>query len=86
MLIRNIRYYFFSGNEGLEYFFEAQKIVYDDMEQRFYGDFALSRDYTEFICQSESAFDVMRAHTDTGSNKLIDWSEGYKMMDKVSFC
>ena len=69
------------GTSGPDYFWEAQKLVYQIMEDRFYSDFVLSRDYTEFVCQSESALDQMRADLGRRDEHLavIDWSDGYNM-------
>ena len=43
-------------------FYEAQQIVHDMMETRYYPEFVISPDYTKFVCQAESALDEAREH------------------------
>ena len=74
------------GTSDPEYFYEAQKLVYDIMESKFYPEFVLSHDYTEYICQSESALDEIRAHLgkeDDGNLGGIDWSDGFGFKERV---
>ena len=73
------------GNSGPEYFYEAQKIVYDRMESKFYAEFVVSHDYTQFVCQSESAMDEIRAHLGKEEEHLptFDWSDGFNFKERV---
>jgi len=75
---------FVYGNDGEEYFYDSQKIVYDIMEKKFYPEFVLSHDYTEFVCQSESALDEIRAMTGTEDNPIttLDWSDGFRVKER----
>lgn len=75
----------FSGNGSPEYFYEAQKIVYDKMEGSFYREFVLSHDYTEFVCASESAMDELRAHRSKEDDPvtLRDWNDGFGFKERV---
>jgi sorting nexin-25 len=71
------------GNIGPEFFYEAQKTVYELMELRFYGDFVLSHDYTEFVCKSESAMDEIRAMLgDKDKNITSIWNDDYNIRDR----
>ncbi len=76
----------FSGKGGSDYFFEAQKIVYQRMEEKFYRDFVLSRDYMEYICQSESAMDELRAHLPEGEDEslTLNWNDGMNIGERVN--
>ena len=56
------------------------------MESKFYADFVLSHDYTQFVCQSESAMDDMRAHLtqqDEEDLPSFDWSDGFNFKERV---
>ena len=55
------------------------------MEEKFYRDFVLSKDYMEYICQSESVIDELRAHLPEGEeeNLALDWSDGMNMRQRV---
>ena len=57
------------------------------MEEKFYRDFVLSKDYMEYICQSESAIDALRAHLPEGEeeNLAINWSDGMSIRQRVSW-
>eukprot|EP00794_Sanderia_malayensis_P007412 gene7412-8232_t len=76
-LVRGMEAYIY-GKGDSEYYFEAQKIVYHKMEETFYRDFVLSREYMEYICQSESAIDALRAHLPEGEEDNVDlnWNDG----------
>ena len=54
------------------------------MEEKFYRDFVLSQHYTEYVCQSESAIDELRAHIGDEDTLLIDWSSGLNFGERVS--
>ncbi|XP_057312986.1 sorting nexin-25-like [Hydractinia symbiolongicarpus] len=75
---------FIYGNGSPEYFYEAQKIVYDKMENSFYREFVLSHDYTEFVCASESAMDELRAHRSKEDDPvtLRDWNDGFGFKER----
>ena len=75
-----------TGNGGPEYFFETQKIIYRTMEEKVYRDFVLSKDYMEYICQSESVIDELRAHLPEGEEEshTLAWSDGMNIREKVS--
>ena len=73
------------GNGGPEYFFETQKIIYHKMEEKFYRDFVLSKDYMEYVCQSESVIDELRAHLPEGEEEslALNWSDGMSIRQRV---
>ena len=75
------------GNNELDCFYDAQKIVYDIMEKKFYQDFVLSHDYTEFVCQSELANEEYRAQSTRHDEPVntINWSDGFGFKERVSF-
>lgn len=56
------------------------------MEGKFYRDFLLSKDYMEYICQSESVIDALRAHLPEGEegNLALDWNDGMNIRQRVS--
>ncbi|XP_065058443.1 sorting nexin-25-like [Rhopilema esculentum] len=82
-LVRGMEAYLY-GNGGPEYFFETQKIIYRTMEEKVYRDFVLSKDYMEYICQSESVIDELRAHLPEGEeeNHTLAWSDGMNIREK----
>ena len=55
------------------------------MEEKFYRDFVLSKDYMEYICQSESVIDELRAHLPEGEeeNLALNWSDGMNIRQRV---
>ena len=69
------------------FFYDAQLIVYDLMEGRFYADFVISHDYTQFVCKSEFAKDEFRAHNlmqDEDELPAFEWSDGFNFKERVS--
>lgn len=76
------------GKSGPEYFYEAEKVVYDTMESKFYAEFVISHDYTQFVCQSESALDEIRAHLgeeEENTLSTFDWSDGFNFKERVRY-
>ena len=74
-------------NDEPKTFYDAQHIVYNKMESSFYADFVVSHDYTQFVCQSESAMDEIRAHLtieDEEQLPPLDWSDGFNFKERVS--
>ena len=57
------------------------------MEKKFYPDFVLSHDYTEFVCQSELANEEYRAQSTRHDKPVntINWSDGFGFKERVSF-
>ena len=57
------------------------------MESSFYADFVVSHEYTQFVCQSESAMDEIRAHLTIEDEEQLpsfDWSDGFNFKERVS--
>ena len=74
-------------------FYDAQLIVYNKMESSFYADFVVSHDYTQFVCQSESAMDEIRKQLNVNEVEEqlpdLDWSDGLNFKERVrkwNFC
>ncbi|KAK2563095.1 Sorting nexin-25 [Acropora cervicornis] len=59
---------FLNGTHGLQAFFEAQKRVFNNLEERFYRKFVLSGEYSMFVCQSEAEMDDLRAQNKDDDN------------------
>ena len=76
--------FLFSGNGDPEVFYEAQKVVYSLMEESIYPEFVLSHDYTQFVCQLESAMDDMRAQLGEDLEMQLDWSDGLNFKERVN--
>ena len=57
------------------------------MEKKFYPDFVLSHEYTEFVCQSELANEEYRAQSTRHDEPVntINWSDGFGFKERVSF-
>ena len=68
-------------------FYDAQLIVYNKMESSFYADFVVSHDYTQFVCQSESAMDEIRKQLNVNEVEEqlpdLDWSDGLNFKERV---
>ncbi|XP_065670461.1 sorting nexin-25 isoform X2 [Hydra vulgaris] len=73
---------FIYGNGDPEVFYEAQKEVYSIMEESIYPEFVLSHDYTQFVCQLESAMDDMRAQLGEDLEMQLDWSDGLNFKER----
>lgn len=56
MVVRAMESYLTDGQQD-EGFFEAQKQIYQKMEEKFYRKFVISEEYVQYICQLEAALD-----------------------------
>eukprot|EP00111_Clytia_hemisphaerica_P018148 TCONS_00053694-protein len=84
-LVRGMEEFIYGKNDEPKCFYDAQQIVYNIMESKFYADFVVSHDYTQFVCQSESAMDEIRAHlTQEDEDQLpsFDWSDGFNFKER----
>ena len=75
--LRKMELYLIDG-ENDEGFLEAQKQVYQKMEEKFYRNFVISEEYVQYICQLESALDHFRSQqADEGEEQLLlNWTDG----------
>ena len=73
-LIRGMEQYL-HGTHGLQGFFEAQKRVYNNLEERFYRKFVLSEEYFMFVCQSEAEMDDLRAQKRDDDDLDFNWND-----------
>ncbi|KAL9971473.1 hypothetical protein ACROYT_G017639 [Oculina patagonica] len=80
-LIRGMEQYL-QGTHGLQAFFEAQKRVYKNLEERFYRKFVLSEEYFMFVCQSEAEMDDLRAQKRDEDDLELNWNDNVDTTDE----
>lgn len=73
-LIRGMEQYL-NGTHGLQAFFDAQKKVFNSLEEKFYRKFVLSGEYSMFVCQSEAEMDDLRAQNRDDDDMEFNWNE-----------
>lgn len=79
-LIRGMEQYL-NGTYGLQAFFEAQKKVFNSLEERFYRKFVLSEEYSMFICQTEAEMDDLRAQKRHEDELEFNWNDDVDTTD-----
>ena len=80
-LIRGMEQYLL-GTHGLQAFFEAQKRVYNNLEEKFYRKFVLSEEYSMFVCQSEAELDELRAQKKDEDDMEFNWNDDVDTTDE----
>ena len=80
-LIRGMEQYL-HGTHGLQAFFEAQKKVFNNLEERFYRKFVLSEEYFMFVCQSEAEMDDLRAQKRDDNDLEFNWTDDMDTTDE----
>ena len=73
---------FLNGTHGLQAFFEAQKKVFNNLEERFYRKFVLSGEYSMFVCQSEAEMDDLRAQNKDDDDLELNWNDEMDTTDE----
>ncbi|XP_074620762.1 sorting nexin-25-like isoform X1 [Acropora palmata] len=73
---------FLNGTHGLQAFFEAQKRVFNNLEERFYRKFVLSGEYSMFVCQSEAEMDDLRAQNKDDDDLELNWNDEMDTTDE----
>lgn len=79
-LVRGMEQYLY-GTYGLQAFFEAQKKVFNSLEERFYRKFVLSEEYSMFICQTEAEMDDLRAQKRHEDELEFNWNDDVDTTD-----